>query len=479
MIMSFNSMNVSNLFKIATNPHHLRHPKSARGLEKITLQQRIIGISLFALSGLATLGIMCAYYLITASKKISKNPRSTTADKIGRLLRSSDKQDLTAPSEMSDADRPPRALDHEQRIWIDPKRTSPPLPDKPKIVTNKTYRAYIHHYVSHHLQSHLTDAKDPSEATRKPMMEDLVIALKQQGYNVDEKLKKIQNTALHYYCYEAIRRRYQERDQALNVETAAVEQDTNKLNDILIQDLMAELPREFPSCTFDQQMVRELATVALQHFSNDLPLTTTEKTDQQHVLDPLRSEMQKSLFKQKELTDQTFKEAIQNHVAAFLRPYLSGDKTQEEAANRKPMMGELVIALKKLGYNIDDKFEEIQRLALEAYFYEAARGMYVQQKEADTALQQNRIDDYAFDVDVLKAQLEKDTGSIFNIMTEQLLIALPHDFPNLSINRDKVEDGAMTALVLVYKEKAKMAGDQVKIEKRKIEAKKRRKGIND
>lgn len=75
-------VSVSELLKTATSLDHLRHPnRLAKEAGKISLSNRILGISLFALSGLATLGVMYAFYLITAYKKISQNPQSPSVQK--------------------------------------------------------------------------------------------------------------------------------------------------------------------------------------------------------------------------------------------------------------------------------------------------------------------------------------------------------------------------------------------------------------
>lgn len=75
-------VSVSELFKTATSLDHLRHPNSSLKVDgKISLSKRILGISLFALSGLATLGVIYAFYLITACKKISQNPQSPSVQK--------------------------------------------------------------------------------------------------------------------------------------------------------------------------------------------------------------------------------------------------------------------------------------------------------------------------------------------------------------------------------------------------------------
>ena len=79
---------VSELFKTATSLQHLRHPNNTTNAkEQMSFCNRILGVALFALSGLATMGIMYAVYLITAYKKMSKNPQSPTVQKTEKLIK--------------------------------------------------------------------------------------------------------------------------------------------------------------------------------------------------------------------------------------------------------------------------------------------------------------------------------------------------------------------------------------------------------
>lgn len=78
-------MKIKTLFQVATNPNHLLSPLGKKGQEKISLGKRILGISLFTLSFVT--GILPAIYLYTAYKKISKNPKTPSAQKTNYIAK--------------------------------------------------------------------------------------------------------------------------------------------------------------------------------------------------------------------------------------------------------------------------------------------------------------------------------------------------------------------------------------------------------
>lgn len=94
------NVSISELFATATSLHHLRHPNVENGIGQISLGERILGIALFALSGLVTMGVMYAFYLITAYKKVRHNPHSPTVQKTQKMalpVFNKKKAEMTAP----------------------------------------------------------------------------------------------------------------------------------------------------------------------------------------------------------------------------------------------------------------------------------------------------------------------------------------------------------------------------------------------
>lgn len=71
---------ITNILKIATNPHHLAHPFSHVAPESIGLKGRILGTALFALSFLS-LGIVPVLMLFTAYRKYTGDFTSPAAQK--------------------------------------------------------------------------------------------------------------------------------------------------------------------------------------------------------------------------------------------------------------------------------------------------------------------------------------------------------------------------------------------------------------
>lgn len=350
---------ISYLFKTATNPYHLRHPEKKVDLENLSLKKRILGVSLFVLSGFATLGILPAYYLIKAYKKITQKSSTKTMN-IQNTIFSAQKPPASPHSIENISRMEYESRLHEsgvedlQRVWIKPKRPLPSIPSKPNLVNLKTYKAYVHCYIAEYCQS----------ASREPFWPELENSLRKSAapdFDLERRLKKIQNSAFHYYCYEVLRKKYQERDT--QTDQGDLQKKAMKLHQLFIDHLQKTLPSQFPNIKINSDIISLHAERALKQFSNDLIKDKETLWKESLSYKAMKASLKKE--SEKIITDE---QKIRDFVSRFLIPYIAGQKTEEEANRRTPLMDELISFLNSSGYkNIEEERERIEEIALDAY----------------------------------------------------------------------------------------------------------------
>jgi len=132
------------------------------------------------------------------------------------------------------------------------------------------------------------------------------------------------------------------------------------------------------------------------------------------------------------------KEFINNFVASFLHPYITGQITKEtDSKDRKPMIE--LLQEKMPGFE-SSKMGEVEEMALNAFFEKAALGLYVNQER-------RTLSGRALSGDITSKSPE------FEILVNALTEALPREFPSRKISVQNLRKKASEAVDVVNEER--------------------------
>lgn len=137
--------------------------------------------------------------------------------------------------------------------------------------------------------------------------------------------------------------------------------------------------------------------------------------------------------KPQEIINTSEKKFIDDFVDIFLHPYITGEINKEtDSKDRKPMME---LLLEKMNVNDPSKIEEIEILALTAFFKKSALGLYINQKKKN--------DEFDF----------TSESPEFEFLVNALKDALPREFPNKKIPSENIRKNASLALFIINKKR--------------------------
>jgi hypothetical protein len=148
-------------------------------------------------------------------------------------------------------------------------------------------------------------------------------------------------------------------------------------------------------------------------------------------------------------------EFVINFVTSFLHPYITGLISNEtDLKDRKPMIG---LLLEKMPELEPTRRGEIEEMALNAFFEEAAQGLYVNTK---VCMNTNSGAKWIGSSEITSQSPE------FAILVDALTKALPREFPNREISAQYLRKQASDSLDVVNKKRefAKLEALNYKVE---------------
>jgi hypothetical protein len=238
-------------------------------------------------------------------------------------------------------------------------------------------------------------------------------------------------------AYQIVFNYYQNTD----LETHNYPED-NHIKQLYLQLMIRKLPEEQTDLTYIDRLHHECGDLLRQRQTQEM--ADAIHSEQQNILAAFTEKNNHPLF------EKVNDEEINDFVARFLHPYISGEITQDNEIQNRP--GLMTLLKEQIGQCHDNNhvnLELVERRAFWAYLKTAALGLYVYLPRTMDYIGRRSIDI----IEPIDNEIPSKYSDNFNILIEALIPAIKIDFPGSHIDRSLLIELAEKAFNEVNKER--------------------------